>query len=796
MKIISFYSLILLSLSLTVNASQDIFQNVRGQVTDKLTKTPLPGANLFVPGSDPLIGTITDQNGNFLLRGVQVGRVTVTAMFMGYSPVTMSNLVINSGKELIINFELEEQVVRGEEVVITAERGSKGSTGNSMASVSSRMFTIEESQRYAGVRNDISRMTSNYAGVSTPNDAVNDIVIRGNSPTGLLWRMDGVEIPNPNHFGFIGSTGGPVSMLNNNVLMNSAFMTAAFPAEYNNAFSGVFDLKTRNGTANRHEFLGQVGFNGFELGAEGPLPLNTQASYLLNYRYSTLGVFHKLGFEFGTGVAVPDYQDAFLKLNLPTKKYGRFSITGMGGKSYIYFHNSAIDSADLTSDFYSQSQDIENTNSSGILILNHVYPVSASMYTNLSLSATGISNRGIVDSLSVDDRSPVPFVRNHMVESNYSAQFTLSKKFSSRYFVKTGAGYKLIGYNLNDSAFVGSIGSFFQNLDESGHTGLFNAFLMWQFKMNERITINAGLNYQVLTLNHHGSLEPRANISLNINPTNRLSLGYGLHSKAYPVQVYLRRIRINDNGYVQTSRDLELQKSHHLVLAWDKNIAENWRLKTEAYYQYISNTAIDDRAGAFSMLNFGSVNLPIPDTLTNGGKGKNAGVELTLERFLSNGYYFLFTASLYDSKFRPSDGKWYSTAFDGGYVVNTLFGKDFRVRKNSATKMRWLAIDGKLTAAGGQKYTPIDRELSIQNKQTEYRNDLAYSEKFQDFLRFDIRFAYRIEGKRVSQETGVEIQNLTNRKDPFYTYYNPMLGDLETVYQMGLFPMMQYRIVF
>ena len=363
------------------------------QVTDKLTKTPLPGANVFIPGSDPLIGTITDQNGYFLLQGVQVGRVTVTAMFMGYNPLTMSNLVINSGKELIVNFELEEQVVRGEEAVITAERGNKGSTGNSMASVSSRMFTIEESQRYAGVRNDISRMASNYAGVSTPNDAVNDIVIRGNSPTGLLWRMDGVEIPNPNHFGFIGSTGGPVSMLNNNVLMNSAFMTAAFPAEYNNAFSGVFDLKTRNGNANSHEFLGQVGFNGFELGAEGPLPFNSQASYLLNYRYSTLGVFHKLGFEFGTGVAVPDYQDVFMKLNLPTQKYGRFSITGLGGKSYIHFHNSAIDSADLTSDFYSQSQDIENTNSSGALILNHVYPISASMYTNLTLSATGISNK-------------------------------------------------------------------------------------------------------------------------------------------------------------------------------------------------------------------------------------------------------------------------------------------------------------------------------------------------------------------------------------------------------------------
>ncbi len=796
MKKYSITGIFILSIIFQLTASQDIYQNVRGQVTDKLTLAPLPGANVFIPGSDPLIGTITDQNGYFLLRGVEVGRVTITVMYMGYNALTMSNLIVNSGKELIVNFELEEQVIHGEEVVITAERSNKRSAGNSMAAVSSRMFTIEESQRYAGVRNDISRMASNYAGVSTPNDAVNDIVIRGNSPSGLLWRMDGVEIPNPNHFGFIGSTGGPVSMLNNNVLMNSAFMTAAFPAEYSNAFSGVFDLKTRNGNTNRHEFLGQVGFNGFEAGVEGPLPMGEQASYLVNYRYSTLGVFHKLGFEFGTGVAVPDYQDLFVKINLPTKKYGRFAITGMGGKSYIFFNNSAIDSAELTSDFYSQSQDIENTNSSGALILNHVYPLSETMYSSLTLSATGISNRGIVDSLSVIDRSPVPFVRNRLVETNYAAQFTVSKKFSSRHFMKIGGRYSIIGYNLVDSVFVGSLGRFFNTLDESGNTGRFNSFIQWQFKMNNSVTFNTGINYQMITLNRHGSLEPRTSLSWNINPSNRLSLGYGLHSISYPVMLYLMRIRKNETDYVQTLKDLDLQKSHHIVLAYDRYLAENWRLKAEVYYQYIFNTAIEDRPGTFSMLNYGTINPTIPDTLIDGGKGRNLGVEFTLERFLSRGYYFLLTTSLYDSKYRPSNGKWYSTAYDGGYVINALFGKDFRIGKKSTSKMQWLSMDGKLTAAGGQKYTPIDRELSLQNKRTEYMNDLPYSEKFKDFFRIDIRFAYRLEGKRFSHETGVEIQNLTNRKNPFYSYYNPMLGDLETVYQMGLFPMMQYRIVF
>lgn len=140
-----------------------------------------------------------------------------------------------------------------------------------MATVSARSFTVEETSRYAGSLNDPSRMAANYAGVSSTSDARNDIIIRGNSPLGVLWRLNGMEIPNPNHFGSLGTTGGPVSILNNNLLDKSDFLTGAFPAEYGNALAGVFDLQMRSGNNEKTEFLGQVGFNGFELGAEGPI---------------------------------------------------------------------------------------------------------------------------------------------------------------------------------------------------------------------------------------------------------------------------------------------------------------------------------------------------------------------------------------------------------------------------------------------------------------------------------------------------------------------------------------------
>ncbi len=787
---------ILLALALNTSAAQDISQNIRGQVIDKLTQTPLPGANVFIPGSDPILGTISDLNGYFIISDVPIGRVTITAAFMGYNSQTFSNIIINSGKELILKFELEELVVKGEEVTIKASRSNKAGSGNSMATVSSRYFTIEESQRYAGARNDISRMAANYAGVSTPNDAVNDIVIRGNSPAGLLWRLDGTEIPNPNHFGFMGSTGGPVSMLNNNVLMNSNFMTAAFPAEYSDAFSGVFDLKMRNGNNSKHEFLGQVGFNGFEGGAEGPLPIGNNASYLVNYRYSTLGLLHKMGADFGTGVAVPDYQDLSFKVNVPTAKAGKFSITGLGGKSYINFNNSSIDSSDMTRDLYSQNQDIVSTNSLGAIILNHTYAINENAYTSIILSANTIYNQGAMDSLSVIDRSPVPYVRNYLRESTYTARFTYSQKLSSQHFVKVGAAYKTLALNLLDTVYNASLDRFIPVLDESGTTGQFSGFFQWQYKLSNNLTLNTGLNYQVLTLNNSASLEPRANVSWKIDEFSKLSMGYGLHSKSYPIQVYLEKIRTSGGNYVQPNKDLSLQKSHHFVLGYDRNLNKNWRIKAETYYQYIFNVAVDSQPGAFSMINYGSYNINTPDTLSNGGTGKNKGIELTLERFLSDGYYFLLTTSLYDSKYQGSDKKWYSTAFDGGYVVNLLTGKDFKISKSTAAKSRWISSDLKLTMAGGQRYTPIDRDLSLANKRTEFIGDKSYTLQYEDYLRIDIRFAYRVDGKRVSHETGLEIQNVTNHKNPFYSSYNPMLGEIETVYQMGIFPMMQYRIVF
>lgn len=360
-------------------------QTVRGTVRDLVSQSPLPGASVRILGTDPLIGTATDLEGRFNLPGVPAGRASIQVSYLGYEPSTLREIPITSGKEVVLTIRLEESLEQMETVVVQAG-GDSREAQNEMATVSARGFDMEATQRFAGSRNDPARMAQNFAGVSGANDSRNDIVIRGNSPTGVLWRLEGVDIPNPNHFGAMGTTGGPVSILNSNLLDRSDFITGAFPAAYGNATAGVFDLNLRKGNAYQREHLVQMGFNGLELGTEGPLGGRHGASYLLNYRYSTFALMQEIGFSAGTGAAVPYYQDFSMKLDLPTRSWGRFSVFAIGGTSNIDLLGSETDSS--STDLYSElSQNIYNRAKMGVVGLTHRQYYDSQTYGVVTLSA-------------------------------------------------------------------------------------------------------------------------------------------------------------------------------------------------------------------------------------------------------------------------------------------------------------------------------------------------------------------------------------------------------------------------
>lgn len=323
-----FFILLLVLLSLSA-ATQNLTQTIRGTVVDKETKEPLPGTNVVLLNTNPIIGVSTDVNGKFRLEKVNVGRQSLVVSSIGYEDMHINNIKLGSAHELVLTIELTEKIYTSKDVVITAE-SLKHHSVNEMSVISTRQFTQEETNKYAGAWGDISRMAANFAGVSISSDERNDIVVRGNSPMGILWRLDGVEIPNPNHFAEVGSSGGAISMINNNLLDNSDFSSGAFSPEYGNATSAVFDLNLRNGNNEKREYIGQIGASGVELGAEGPFIKGKQASYLASYRYSTVMLLSYIGIKIVE--SVPDFQDLSFKLNFPLKK-GYISLFGVGGIS-------------------------------------------------------------------------------------------------------------------------------------------------------------------------------------------------------------------------------------------------------------------------------------------------------------------------------------------------------------------------------------------------------------------------------------------------------------------------------
>ncbi|MEI6766154.1 MAG: TonB-dependent receptor [Bacteroidota bacterium] len=781
--------------------AQNYTQTIRGTIVDKNSQMPLPGAAVVLINSNPLRGAVADSNGRFRLEKVPIGRAGIKISYIGYNDILLNNLELNAAHELILNIGMEERIYAGKEVVISAE-SDKSSSINRMAAVSARTFTIEESDKYAGARSDVARMASNFAGVTGNNDSRNDIVIRGNTPSGLLWRVDGVDIPNPNHFAGFGTTGGPISILRNNLLSNSDFITAAFPAEYGNAISGVFDLKMINGNDEHHEFMGQVAFNGIELSAEGPLNKKTAASYILNYRYSTLDVFSKMGIQLGTGQGIPKYQDVLFKINIPRTKIGSFTLFGFGGLSEISFLDSKKDTTKEKIDFYgSEGWDLTNFSNQAVTGLSHTYIINSSTYTKTIIAATYHGFRTLKDSVTPGLIAITPYQRSNLIECRLSASFFINKKFSARHNLRTGFEFSDISLNLNDSIYKKNVNRFTQKNDFSGFQYLLQPYVEWQFRLRENIVLNTGIHGQYLTNTQSWSAEPRISLKWNFMPTQSFGIGYGMHSQLATPTVFYNQVELIDGSYHRTNTNLDFIRSHHFAFSYDWSITENTRLKTELYYQYIYNVPVNKmQHDSYSLLNQGA-NFEVfsPDTLINSGSGRNYGAELTLERFMSRGFYYLGTVSLFESKYRGSDNVERNTAFNSNYIVNMLAGKEFNLKfrkKKEEKRKKSFTVNLKTTLSGGQRYSPINTDESMAAKKPVYIDELAYSKQFPYYNRTDLKLIYKMNGKRITVEWSLEITNIFNQKNVYTQTFNHKTGETYFTYQLGRMIIPQYRIIF
>lgn len=775
-----FFLIFLLVFGASLDASQ-ITQTVKGRVVDQETRTGLAGANVVI--LDTEMGAATDANGHFRIPGIPIGRYSIKVMYMGYQSRIIPEILVGSGKEVVKTIGLEEKIIEGQAVSVTPKI-DKSKPLNSQATVSARSFSVEETRRYAGGLDDPARLASSFAGVTYGNAQDNAIIIRGNAPKGLLWRLEGIEIPNPNHFpggNVIG--GGLVTIFSNQLLDNSDFFTGAFPAEYGNALSGVFDMSLRNGNSDVREYTFQTGLMGIDLAAEGPFPQLENASYLVNYRYSAIGLLTDL--QVIDTEQNPRYQDLSFKLNFPTHKIGTVSLWGIGSVDRIA-EIEQPDSAQWETNWDRVKYDSEFR--IGAIGLNHKYLTGTSTYINTTIATTGedvfYDHDRLDDALTLRDEE---FIDRFNGKTTFTSEVT--HKFSPQFNSTTGIIWSHLFYDMTLRSTADNDPDTYQTfVDESGSTQFFQGYTQTEYRLYNDLRFNAGVHYGYFLLNSNASIEPRAGVKWKLHPRHSLSFGYGRHSQLEGLQYYLAK-RTTASGTEQPNKDLDFARADHFVFGYDFQITKTTRIKIEPYYQYLFDIPVK-RDAPFSFINLKN-EFYINEPLVNEGTGKNIGIDVTLERFLNNDYYYLMTASVFDSKYTGGDGVERDSRYNRQYVVNALGGKEFHVKGKNI-----LGVNGRLTWMGGERTSPVLRSASLREKRTILDESRLFEGALDGNFYLDLSLTYRMNSQNLSHIFALQVKNILGSADDYGYVYNIQREKIEKDRMVITLPSISYKIEF
>ncbi len=763
-QIILFVACTLLATNISAQDNKPV-QTIRGIAIDYASGTPIPYATVQLLDL-PQMGTTTDNDGKFVIKNVPVGRYDLQASFLGYEPTIFREIMLTSAKEVSLEVQMKENTRLLEEVVVRP-RINKEEPMNKMALSGARMLSVEEASRFAGGMDDPARLVSSFAGVTSAVGS-NGISVHGNAPSLLQWRLEDVEIPNPNHFADVASLGGGVlSSLSSNVLGNSDFYTSAFPAEFNNAVSGIFDMKMRNGNSQKFQHTLQAGVLGLDAASEGPLSRKHNASYLFNYRYSTTGLMNKVS-PAGDLEQEMDYQDLNFKLNFPTQKAGIFSVWGTALIDKIKPEIKTPDEWDYMED----AKDSRMKQTSAAAGLSHRYFFDNGGLLKTSL-ATTYSKTDVWESIYDNNMDSAPFLDFQSRYTNLVLTSSFNKKYSSRHTNKTGFTWTNMHYDM-DFDLAPLYTEPMQRISEGkGTTNLLSAYSSSLFTFNDKLSATLGVNGQLLTLNNTWTIEPRASVKWQATSKSSFGLGYGLHSRMEKLDVYF--VKTQATGDKQVNKDLDFTKTHHLSLSYNYRISDDMNLRVEPYFQYLYDVPVMADS-SYSVLNRNT--FYVEDALVNKGNGRNYGIDVTFEKYMTKGFYYMITASVFDSKYKGGDGVWHNTKFNRNYVLNGLIGKEWMIGRD---KRDVLSVNLKLTYQGGDRYSPVDEQATLAHpdKETQYDETRAYSLQLSPMFLANYTLSYRMNRNKVSHEFAVKGMNATGYKEYFGHEYNLKTGVIE-----------------
>lgn len=754
----AFLLCILISLSTFAQKSQ----NIRINLKDQNSKSPIAGATVLVKNTQ--VSAITDDKGEALLANVPLGRHEIEITSVGFTKLILKELILENSKELVLDLELQASNNTLEEVVITA---STPNMSNAVTSLNT--ITTEQIMRFPATFFDPARLAFSFAGVANTNDQANGMSVRGNTPESIQWKLEGVEIVNPNHLSNAGTfsdqptqTGGGTNILSAQMLGHMNFLTGAFPAEYGNALAGVMDMTNRVGNSKKFQHTAQIGLIGIDLSSEGPLNKTKGSSYLFNYRYSFTGLLGLMGVDFG-GESIK-FQDLAFNFNFPTRKIGTFMIFGMGGNSannFVPNTDKALWESEKefnNIDFYSRM---------GLIGLKHSLKISENWTLKTVLANSGLEN--LRDAYQASPLVNISYAYQARNILGFSS--VLSGKLSKPLALKTGIN---VNHYFNEFNFLNN-GTSFYSFDGL----LIQPFVRLNNAEKSRLSYNIGLVLPHYTLSQKTYLEPRLGLAYDFTHKLNLRASYGLHSYESSSQ----------NAFALPYRPV---RAHHFNLGYQFQLTENQEFFGEIFYQNLFNTPVSKNQ-YLSVLN-GYENTVVDvsiDASNIGSQGRNYGVELNYRKYLSKGLFALINTTFYKAEFRAFDNKFYQTRFSGNHIVNLTLGKEW-----SKLPGKIFGLNSRVTWIGGFRNYEILEAASIVAKRTIYDYSKPLTAVNPDYFRADLRMYFKKSKEKSARTISLDIQNLTGQKNLAYQYYDSFLQKITPKYQLGLVPMLNYRIEF
>lgn len=742
---------------------------IRGEVRDAETGMSLAGANVIVRSAESgdrsnstengdVRGAAADGEGRFLIEGLPAGGYSIRITFIGYEPRTITDVIVRPGRITSIEAALNSSTYSAEEVEVTAGYF----TAVKAEDVSVAAFSGEEIRRSPGSAGDVSRIMMVLPSVAKVNDQSNSLIVRGGSPLENAFFIDGIEVPNINHFPSQGSSGGPLGLIPVDLIRDVTFSAGGFPARYGDRLSSVMDISFRDG--DREGILGQadLNFTGFGGLLEGPMGEN--GSWILSARRSYLDLLVS-AIDMGTSVA-PKYGDAAMKLAYDLSPAHRLSLLGLWSDD----HNNpdAETAAENDMQYYGEQN-----------IYNYTGGMSwRALWNEKTFSTTSLSYTGMIfDEQFLKTGSGVPLLLNDSRESWVQLRSETRWKIASTLSLEAGGDVKALSnrYDNRYGAVPDELGNpqpefLFQRDASATQSGLFATALLTPF---EGVTVSAGLRAQHTQWNDRVALQPRATLAFQLSELTSVSVAGGLYTQALPLLLLAQD---------EANRALENPRALHGVLSFSQLLSESTRLTLEGYVKEYDRFPIDaDQPGLFLIdeMNYRYGFFMPHGKLSSTGKASSRGVELTLQKKLAQDFYGIASASYSASRYTDAAGVERSRVYDNRLLFSIEGG--YKPSAEWEFSLRWIY-------AGGAPYTPMDVEASLAARQEVLDASRINAERHPDYHSMNVRVDRRFHFDRSALVIYISVWNAYNRKNVAGYIWDDANQRVKTLYQWGLLP--------